>query len=158
MNQIILVFILGLSLAGCASWEKSTLAYMGGAMAGGLVIGAAQAPDGDDKAMHGLLWGSLAAATVGAALVYSRDENETIREREIEIKSLKDQLSASKLRLNGGDSQFLERELPGELQGLIEPGKWSLYEIDEWKQTKKGEYVHQDRILEVRPAKMKITK
>lgn len=158
MKYLISLFVTSNLLVGCASWKKETLAYMGGAMVGGAVLGAAQAPKGDDKAMHGLLWGSLASAAVGAALVYTRDDNEIIREREIEINTLKMKLSENKQLIDGGESQFLESGLPDGLQGLMQPGHWSLYKVDKWKKNKKGEFVHQDKVLEIKPAKMKIKK
>ncbi len=158
MIRLVVLLALLINLSACATWQKETLAYMGGAFAGGAALGALQSPRGDDPAMHGLLWGSVASAAVGATLVYLYDENRIIREKENEINSLKVQLSENKMILEEGTSQFLEQELPVDLTGLVEPGSWSLYEVDEWKQSKKGEYTHVDKILEIKPAKLKMKK
>ena len=144
---------------GCASWKKETLAYMGGGLVAGGVLGASQAPNGENKAMHGALWGSVAAAAIGATLIYLKDDDVRLREKEMEIQTLKMEISAGsgrKRQIEGGPSQFVERELPEGVKDLVAPGEWYLYQIDEWKKTSKGEYIHQDKLLEFKPPKVKI--
>lgn len=143
------------SLANCASWKKETLAYMGGGFAVGAGMGAGSAPSGDNKAMHGLLWGSLTSAIIGATLIALKDDDKRLKRKDREIEELNKQIKEKKKLLSLGNSHFLERELPPELESLVEPGKWYLYEIDQWKEIKKGEFVHQDKILQVEPARIK---
>ena len=156
MKSVFLQILVMLSTARCSTWKKETLAYMGGALVAGAVNGAAQAPEGEDKSMHGLLWGAVAAAATGATIVYTTDENDQIRERDLKIRVLQDQLSNNKLMIDEGHSQFLNKELPESLQGLVQPGSWQLFETDKWKQVKKGSFIHQDMVLEVKPAKLRV--
>jgi len=154
-TQLIRLFVVAFFLSACASWKKETLGYMGAGFIAGGTVGAMQAPREDNSTMHGLLWGSLTAALVGATLIYLKDDNKKIKEQYVELSSLRSQLKQKKSILNQGDSHFLEKELPPELEGLVDPGKWFLYEIDQWKEIKKGEFVHQDKVLEVKPARIK---
>lgn len=161
MEKIIL-YILTATVIGCSTTHRSkALTYMGGAFLGGAVIGATQAPDGDNQNMHGLMWGAAASAIAGASLIYLYDENREIREQQYKIRELETKLGKSdgdlKVKANG-ESAFLETRLPKEYSHLVEPGKWKIYQINEWKKVSESEYVHQDKLMEIEPAKIKIEK
>lgn len=162
MEKFIL-YTLTVSIIGCSTTSKSkTLSYMGGAFLGGAAIGASVAPEGDNRSMHGALWGSAASAIVGATLIYLSDENSEIKEKDYQIRELTSRLNESKgidqFEAKNGESSFFESKLPKEYRHLVEPGKWKVYKINEWKKVSESEYIHQDKLLEIEPAKIKIEK
>lgn len=149
--------------SGCStSFKAKTLSYMGGAFLGGAAVGAAQAPRGDDRGMHGVMWGSVASAIVGASLLYLYDESSELKDKEYKIRELTSQINDIKgiqqLNVDNGESSFLESKLPKEYSHLVEPGKWKIYQINEWKKVSDSEYIHQDKMMEIEPAKIKISK
>jgi len=153
---IVLIFL----QVGCASWNKRTLAYMGGSFLATSLAGALQAPDGEDRLMHAAQWGGIGAAAVGAVMVATHDESKDFEKKQKEIEDLKIRLSVqdNKKAKNKGNSDFLESSLPGEVRHLIKPGSWKLFEIDEWKESDTGEFVHSDRVLEFSAPKVQVTK
>ena len=159
MRVLIIVVIIFLQL-GCASWNKRTLAYMGGSFLATSFVGAIQAPDGEDRFMHAAQWGGIGAAAVGAVMVATHDESKEIEKKQKQIEELKIRLSVqdSKKTKNKGKSDFLESSLPGEVRHLIKPGSWKLFEIDEWKESETGEFVHSDRVLEFSAPEVQVTK
>jgi len=150
---ILKTFLMIISVSGCSTFRKTTLTSMAGSFAGGAILGATSAPAGDKEEMHGLLWGSLTAAAVGATLVYLHREDAIIHEKNREIENLKIRLEPmeGKKLIESGDSDFLERNLPPNMSKLIEPGRWRLYETDAWKKKSKNQYIHQDKVLEFNP-------
>lgn len=161
MRNLVTLLIL-VNCIGCStlSHKNKTLAYMAGAFAGGAVIGASTAHEDDNKNMHGVLWGSAAAAVVGAVMAYTYDENSELKAREFKIREMEARLSDFKknsVTVSGdGKSDFMEARLPKDYRHLVKPGKWKLYKIDEWKKTPEGELVHQDKLLEISPATVTI--
>ena len=156
MKRITLILTIPMVLSGCATWEKETLAYMGGTFVASALIGAAQAPEGDDKAMHALLWGGVPAATVGAYRLYTRDPNTELNERDREINTLKMKLSAFKqeMKVGEGPNSFMETEIPDELKGLVKKqGQWKMFKMDKWEKTKKGFFIHHDKAAKLIPPK-----
>jgi adenosylmethionine-8-amino-7-oxononanoate aminotransferase len=151
-----------MSLAGCSTLNhrNKALAYMGGAFVGGAVAGSVQTNERQNSELHGLMWGSAAAAAVGATMLYMYDESNEVKERDYKIRELEAKLSDFKKHVTTveekGTSDFMESDLPKDYRHLVEPGRWKLYEIDEWKKSGDGEFVHQDKLLEISPAKMKI--
>lgn len=157
--QLIIPLLFLFHLTGCATWEKETLAYMGGALVAGAVIGAAQAPSGDDKAMHALLWGSIPSATAGAYRLYTRKPDAEIRERDLKIKDLNIRLSSQgDIENETLESTYGAEDMPEDIQRLIQPGLWKVFNINRWKKKARGKYVHEDKILEFKPPKVKLTK
>jgi len=151
--KLILVLLIA---SGCSTFRKTTLTSMAGAFAGGAVVGAVSAPGGDRHEMHGLLWGGVTAALVGATMVYLHDENSIIEEknRQIEVLKIEQLSSGSKRQVDSGVSDFFRSELPPEISKLVQPGDWELFETDRWRRNKKNQFIHQDKILEFNPPKI----
>lgn len=161
--QKLILYVITVSIIGCSTTgRKKTLAYMGGAFLGGAALGATAAPEGDNRNMHAMLWGSTASAVIGATLIYLNDENSEIKEKDYQIRELTTRLNDAKninsLNTSNGNSSFLESKLPKEYSHLVEPGKWKIYQINEWKKVSESEFVHQDKLMEIEPPKIKIDK
>lgn len=133
---------------------------MGSALVAGGALGASNTPEGENKAMHGLLWGSVAATVIGSGVLLLSEDSKEVRDRDFKIKELEQKMSQfkenSKVFNNQGESHFLESSLPKEYRSLVKPGKWKVFKIDEWKKTSSGEYVHQDKLLEIEPPEVSI--
>lgn len=156
MKIILLISTTLMLISGCATWEKDTLAYMGGTFVASALIGAAQAPQGDDKAMHALLWGGIPSATVGAYRLYTRDPSLELHERDREINTLKIKLGAFKkeMKIDEGPNSFMESEIPDDLKGLVKKqGQWKMFKMDKWEKTKKGFFIHHDKAAKLIPPK-----
>lgn len=151
--------LISLFFVSCSTtYREKSLTFMGGAFAGGATIGYNSAPQNERKELHGLLWGSISAAVVGAIMFYFYDEGYEIKDKEYKIRDLESKLSDknNKYNINDGSSSFMESSLPKEYRHLIKPGSWSVYKIDEWKRTSEGELVHQDRLIEIDPPEISI--
>lgn len=161
MRALILLLLL-INCTGCStmSHKHKTLSYMAGAFAGGAAVGASTAHEDDNKNMHGVLWGSAAAAVVGAIMAYTYDESSELKAREFKIREMEARLSDFRhntvVKSSDGTTDYMEAKLPKDYRHLVKPGKWKLYKIDEWKKTPEGELVHQDKLLEISPATVTI--
>ena len=156
MKKITLISIMLIFLSGCATWEKETLAYMGGSALLCGAVNAAMAPKKDDKSMHFALGGGLCSAAVGGYRLATRDENKEIIERDREINTLKMKLGAFKqeMKVGEGSNSFMETEIPDELKGLVKKqGQWKMFKMDKWEKTKKGFFIHHDKAAKLIPPK-----
>ena len=162
MEKLILYALTALLLGCSTDFRKKTLTYMGGAFLAGATVGAVQSGERENKDMHALLWGSAASAVVGASLLYLYDESSELKDKDYQIRELTSRLNDAKgieqIKANNGESSFFESKLPKEYSHLVEPGKWKIYQINEWKKVSESEYVHQDKLMEIEPAKIKIEK
>ncbi len=158
MKRICVLFFI--FIAGCSTFKGRALTYMGSAFVLGGVTGASSAPKNENENVHGLLWGSTAALIVGTGILLITDEKRDVKDRDYKIRELEMKLSEfqenSKTISQNGESSFFESKLPKEYSHLVKPGKWKLYKIDEWKKNNEGEFVHQDRLLEIEPAEINL--
>ncbi len=156
MLKIILLAVSLLSIS-CASTKKTkSIAGMAVGFVGGYAIGAAATPEGENKKMHGALYGAAASSLVAAGLIYMMDDSKE-KQQQIKINLMADEievLKKNKREINNGSINPGINNLPGDLRALISPGNWKLYEIDEW--VKKGNtLIHQDKELSFEPSKLK---
>lgn len=159
MLKSTLIVSICLLQTACATWEKDTLAYMGGSA---LLCGAAtalSAPKDDNKGMHFALGGGLCSAAVGSYRLYMREPNDEIREKDLKIKELNIKLSNQDPQTDETiESAYGTEEMPEDIQKLIQPGLWKVFNINNWKKKSSNSYVHEDKILEFNPPKVKINK
>ena len=158
MNRISLHLLLltGFMTSGCGSWKKDTLAYTAGSALLCGAVNAAMAPKGDKELMHFALGGSACGMETAAYRVYTRDENQEIRDKDREINTLKIKLGAFKeeMKTHEGTTSFMEAEVPDELKKLItKKGQWQLFKMDKWEKTKKGFFIHHDKAAKLVPPK-----
>jgi hypothetical protein len=118
----------------------------------GASIGAFTAPKDEARSGHALLWGGLSAAAGFAAGSFLFDEQKRSDELDRQVGVLKKSLSA----LSGeGDepkpilesSSVFSKDLPAEYKGLIRPGRWSIYQINQWVVNGENTLVHQDKMI-----------
>jgi hypothetical protein len=145
-----------ISLSACGSWKKDTLAYTAGSALLCGTINAAMAPEGEKKAMHFALGGSVCGLAVGTYRVYTRKEDEEIAKKERQINILKMKLGAFKdeVEVSSGSNSFMEAEIPEDLRKLVKKqGQWQLFKMDKWEKTKKGYFIHHDKAAKLIPPK-----
>lgn len=116
----------------------------------------------ENPKMHGVLWGSVAAALVGATALYLHDDNQEIQNLNLKIVSLERDLEVerfgAKNKIDEGSSHLYEKELPRQLQSLVKAGEWQLFEVDEWKKARDGVLVHHDKLFRFIEPKIKLKK
>lgn len=98
--------------------------------------------------------GGVAAAITGVAALLLFDQDSKVKESERRIESLSSELDiyrGKKPGVNGvvskGDG--LERDLPPDYRGLVRPGSWSIYQIDQWVASGENTMVHQDKMIQI---------
>ncbi len=151
------IIILSLFLVSCAtSFKKKTLLGMAAGFAGGYAVGSAATPEGDNKQMHGALYGAAASSLVAAGMIYLFDDSKELKQKK-KIQLMTEEIENLKKNRKRADAGVLNpsiNDLPNDLKALISPGNWKLYEIDEW--VKKGNtLIHQDKELNFEPSKLK---
>jgi predicted butyrate kinase (DUF1464 family) len=123
-------------------------------------IAAANAPKGENKLAHATIWAGSTAAVTGVASLYLFDEEakrkESDRKLEMameELRSLRHESSShsmSAVKL-GGEAPGFTRDIPVEYQKLVRPGKWTIYEVNQWVAQGENTLIHQDKILRIEP-------
>ncbi len=156
MNRILLktlVFASVLTLAGCATNRQNRWAATGGAVAVGLGVGAATAPNNERKELHAVYWGALLG--LGAALISQEIFSDA---KEIERLTLENQKQSLQLDVIQNATTVLQREGKGYFKSptgeeLLPSGKakWKLYQIDKWVKDGPTRLIHQDRMVEIVP-------
>ena len=128
-----ILVILSLNIIACSSVYKKTISTSLAAGALGAVYGSTKE---DYKNQNAALYGALSALAAGAVAL-SLDVDE-LKASKNEAESLRVKLNQFEKRLEpkliaSGNSLF-NSPLPREVSGLIEPGEWKKYKMDEWVQ------------------------
>lgn len=154
----ILVCIITFSLGACATARQSQLATMGGAAVVGTAVGALSAPNGESGALHGALWGGIAAAAAGVASLFifdnDKDNDRLKRENDEFKKQIQTYKEKSEPKLIGSGGEPSGKPVPESLRHLVRPGSWKLYKLDNWIQDGDSRVIHQDKLLEVEPSQI----
>ncbi len=136
-NQL-LVVILSMTLASCATNSQSRWVTIGIAAPIGAGVGALSAPRKEKPEFHALTWGALFAA--GAAIFgnyYYNDDKEIER-----LRSELDLLKNPQLEiLTQGEGYFKDPITGNKSENLV---KWKIYKIDKWVSDGKNTKYHQD--------------
>ena len=156
--------MLTLLVSGCASMPNRTKTIL--TMVGtGLIVGtiaANRAPVDENPGTIGFLWGGNAAAVAGLVSLYVFDEQHRSEVFEKQLNASQKEVDvfrgegvgASRAPIFDSESG-LERQLPKEYQGLVQPGKWSIYKIDNWISQGDNTLVHQDKMVRIIPPQFK---
>ena len=148
--KVFLVIALVMMCVSCASSRKAKiLTGMAVSFGTAYAVGQSLTPEGDNRDMHGVLYGGLASAITGATMVYFLSESEELKESKnkvIELRSKMQSLEKKQKEKLTGKSLPDTDYLPEEIRKLIKPGTWKLYEIDQW--IRRGDMlIHQDLSL-----------
>lgn len=161
-NKSIIISTLLLQ-ASCASTIK------GKVFQNSLIAGAAGASYGNslenNKTTHAAMYGGIAAAVAALATVYYLDPDQEVEKARKTTTKLRDELdefengysssrSSSGSHFNGPAVSSFDK-LPEEYRKMINPGQWSVSEIDQWVDGGEGRLIHQDKLLELKPATLK---
>jgi hypothetical protein len=121
-------------------------------------IGALSAPSDEEPLAHAAMWGGSASAVAGVASLFIFDEqaraNEALRQSEIlkkELDSLRGEGTGSEPKLLYETSAPFGKEVPHEYHNLVSPGKWSVYQLNQWVMQGEGTLIHQDRMIRLVP-------
>jgi multidrug transporter EmrE-like cation transporter len=158
MRLISIILITAFLSSGCATTSnrnKSLGLSFGVGVIGG-TIGAANAPAYESKGAHFALWGGVSALCTLIASLFIFDSEKEIKKLHLQSDGLKRELDA--YRGEGmNDSQLLsmhlslEKELPEKYKGLIRPGAWKIYKIDNWISQSENTLIHQDQMIQIIP-------
>lgn len=152
-----------MSQIGCATSIK------GKVFQNALIAGTAGAVYGNSletyKTTHAAMYGGLAAAVTAIATVYYLDPDQEVEKARKTTTKLRDELDdfengysgtskRSHSSFNGPAISSFDK-LPEEYRRMINPGQWSISEIDQWIDGGEGRIIHQDKMLELKPATLK---
>lgn len=152
MNKFLLVALMGLA-SGCTTTKEKVFRDMALAGAAGLALG--QNEDRYKNANSLLYASSFAAGAAVISLFINDPDKETER-----LRAEKSRLQAD---LDQAFNPTLTSELPGTLngkipekyKGLIQPGEWKVYALDQWIEDGENRLIHQDKIMELIPPSLK---
>lgn len=149
-----LFILLSLLTTSCASNRAKTIVTMLGAGAAGAAIGASTAPANESTSGHALLWAGVTASAAAIASMFIFDEHARAQDLEKQNSSLQKALSS----INGTSSELIyengqsfSKDLPPEYKSLIQPGRWSIYKLDQWSAQGENTLVHQDKMIKLQP-------
>jgi hypothetical protein len=144
---------------GCATNRQKQWAWTGGAVATGLVIGAASAPANERKELHAVYWGALLG--LGAALITQEVFSDSKEIARLQLENEKQSLqldviqSANTVLLREGKGTFKAGSGVDSAAGAVSTGtskaKWRLFQIDKWVKGSANQLIHQDKMVEVIP-------
>ena len=158
-----LLLVLPIFCIGCATNMKERI------VRNSLMAGAMGAAYGDTKpefkSQHSIMYGASAALIAAIASVYYYDPDKAIETSRKTNNQLRDELDAfENQNLSGSNSKTriystpalpgLEK-LPAEYRRMINPGAWTLSEIDQWIDGGEGRLIHQDKMLELKQPTLK---
>ncbi len=159
-NKMLLAGIISLQ-GGCATSIK------GKTLQNSLAAGAAGALYGNSRdtyqATHAAMYGGVLAAIAALTTVFVLDPDKDIESARKTTTKLRDELDdfdnshrgyTNGRQLNGSAVSSFEK-LPPEYRKMIDPGHWSISEIDQWVDGGEGRLIHQDKLLELKPATLK---
>jgi len=154
----LLIFVVFVS--GCATMKNrtKTLYATAGAVAVGGVTGAIMAPDNESALLHGLLWGGVAGTITGIVSLFVFDSENDL----VELRGKNDKLLEEIASFNRENAPTVEAEneinfgkpLPNGLKDILKPGRWRLYKLDRWIDAGENQLLHQDKMIEIVPAKL----
>lgn len=145
---------------GCATSIKGKI------LQNTLLAGAAGAAYGNSleshKTTHSAMYAGIASAVTAIATVYYLDPDKnvdsvrkTAGQLRDELDSFENRSSTRKYSQSSGSTIESFDKLPPEYRSMVDPGQWTLYELDEWIDGGEGRLIHQDKMLELKPATLK---
>ncbi len=151
MTGMLPILILTSSCATMSNRTKTILTMAGAGIVAGS-IGAYFAPSDEKSYAHAAMWGGSAAAVSGLVSLYVFDEQSKSEELDRKLKlaerenrSLRGEGDVSRTQMIYDSDSSLERDLPPEYRSLVQPGKWSVYGVDQWVMSGENEIIHQDK-------------
>lgn len=152
MSRSILLVII-FSAFGCSTVKGKIYRDMAIGAAVGLALG--QNEEKYKNANSLMYAGSFAAGAAAISLLINDpdQEIEKIRKETLQIKSELDQVLNPTLT-----NQFpgtLNGKIPAKYKGLIQPGEWKIYALDQWVEDGENRMVHQDKIMELIPPSLR---
>lgn len=155
------VLVIAAMLMGCATNRTKTLLLMGGV--GAVAAGAAYmaSPADERPEMHALYGGAIGAAAAGVAGFFLFDEQKRSEELERQASVMRKELDAFRDEGGGHEPRLLYettapfgKDIPGEYQSLVRPGRWSVYKLNQWVSQGEGTLIHQDRMVKLVPPQL----
>lgn len=153
------ILIVQILCSGCATTNRTkTLIGMLAGGAVGAAIGYPTTPTGTDPAMHSAYVGMAGAVAMGVAGLFLFDEQKNSQELErklrvaqAEISGLRGEERLSQEILYEGRAP-VGRSVPKQYQGLVTPGSWQVYKLNQWVKSGDSTLIHQDRMMRLTPA------
>lgn len=153
LRYVPFLICLAFILSSCATTNKSkTLIAM---IASGVVAGTIDANLGDHGGSfnsHSTSVGLGVASLVGVgAMYYFDDESKRIEsERKLEVAQHEIRSYRGDDALNASmTASSLEKDLPSEYRSLVKPGKWEIYQLNNWISQTDGTFIHQDKMIRI---------
>ncbi len=161
ISLILAVGIL-LGIGGCATSNRTkTLLLMTGVGAAAAGVGYSVAPRDERPEMHAIYWGAAGAAVAGALGLFLFDEQKKSEELERQASVMRKELDAFRDEGGGQEPRLLYettapfgKDIPGEYQSLVRPGRWSVYKLNQWVAHGEGTLIHQDRMVKLVPPQL----
>lgn len=124
-----------LMTSGCAT--SSTRNTILRDMAIGAIAGAAIAQTKEDnKAAYTSMYAGIGAATAGVlSVIVNSGKDDSLKNENEQLKAKLDQFQKQSLpQLVQKGSSLYSSPIPSEVAGLVEPGEWKRYKMDQWVQ------------------------
>ena len=164
-GTVFTVVALGLlpTFTGCATLSNraKTLLLMGGVGMASASLGYALAPSDARPEMSATYFGAVGAAIAGVVGLFVFDEEKRSGELDRQNAVIKKELEAYRDEGGSHEPELLYdgsapfgKEIPTEYQGLVRPGHWSVYRLNQWVTQGEGTIIHQDRLMKLVPPQL----
>ncbi len=141
-----------LLLCSCATTYRGKIvqnALIGAAV--GVLVGQSKETH---KGPNSIMYGSLGASIGGLGTVYYLDPDKEVDSLKAANQALERALEKTKPKLmDQGSTMFTTSKIPTDLKGLIVPGSWKRYSIDQWHKDESNPniYYKQTEMVEIIP-------
>lgn len=127
------ILALSLLLTSCAITSSRNKIYRDmaiGAVAGVLI---AQTKD-ENRNAYSVMYGGVGVSLAGAWSVYQNVDEQAKTENEALKAKLEQLQKITQPQLTQSGNNLFNTPLPKEVSGLVEPGEWKRYKMDQWVQ------------------------
>lgn len=149
-------------LSGCATTTKEKIVR--NTIFASVIGGSIGAAKQEHKTANTIMYGASAGLVTALASLFYYDPDKELESLRKTTSKLRDEMeefdNGIKSRRSGFTTNYgpalnsLEK-LPEEYRRMINPGQWSVSEIDQWVDGGEGRLIHQDKMLELKPATLK---
>lgn len=159
LNRLLLVTACCALCTSCATGIKEKI------VRNSLIAGAVGAAYGDSKdefkSQHSVMYGASAALITAIASLYYFDPDKQLDQFRKTTNQMRDEMDGLEIGFNPtSEKNQIKRgtalrgydALPDQYKRMIDPGRWTLSEIDQWVEGGEGQMIHQDKLLELKPA------
>lgn len=109
-----------------------------------------------NRISNGIAYAGVAGTVTALWLTHNSDldqESENLKAENKRLRNEMDKLLSPTLEQQ--TTGMMSAKIPSKYAGMINPGEWKIYALDQWVELDENRLVHQDKIMELIPPSLK---